>query len=163
MSSDSSLRRLAPQWSRKTLSEGCSTPATPRMQGANRRSSGETLRLGRIGESPRNVGWPRAWTLRTGEPSRTQDLSALMRQVLGAHVLQEARVSAQGFVSLHSFVASRSKQVAQPLASSQLVSARRSSMSGPTAPEPQPLLLRLTNASEAVMRPAQGVPWKVGA
>ena len=35
-------------------------------------------------------------------------------------------------------------------------------MSGSTAPEPQPLLLRLTNASEVVMRPAQGVPWKVG-
>ena len=71
--SDSSLRRLGPQWSRRTLSEGCSTPATPRMQGANRRSSGEALRQGRIGESPRNVGWPRAWTLRAGEPSRTQD------------------------------------------------------------------------------------------
>ena len=74
---------------------GCNTPAIPRMQGANRRCGGEALRQGRIGESPRDVGWPRAWTLRTGEPSRTQDLSALMRQVLGAHVLQEARVSAQ--------------------------------------------------------------------
>ena len=72
-------------------SEGCNTPATPRMQGANRRCGGEALRQGRIGEPFRNVGWTRAWTLRTGEPSRTQDLSALMRQVHGAHELQKAR------------------------------------------------------------------------
>ena len=79
----------------ETLSGGCNTPATPRMQGANRRCGGEALRQGRIGESPRNVGWPRAWTLRTGGPSRTQDLSALMRQVQGTQVLEEARVPAQ--------------------------------------------------------------------
>ena len=95
MSSDSSLGRLAPHWSRRTLSEGCSTPATPRMQGANRRSSGEALRQGRIGESPRNVGWPNAWTQRTGGPSRIQDLSALMRQVQETQVLQKARVPAK--------------------------------------------------------------------
>ena len=65
------------------------------MQGANRRSSGEALRQGRIGESTSEVGWPRAWTLRTGEPSRTQDLSALMRQVKGTQALQKARVPAQ--------------------------------------------------------------------
>ena len=80
VSSDSSLRRLTPQWSRRVLAEGCSTPATPRLQGANRRSSGDTLRQGRIGASPRNVGWSRAWTMRTGEPSRTQALSALTKK-----------------------------------------------------------------------------------
>ena len=56
------------------MSEGCSTPATPRTQGANRRSRGEALRQGPTGELPRNVGWSRAWTLSTGEP--IQDLSA---------------------------------------------------------------------------------------
>ena len=90
VSSDSSLRRLTPQWSRRVLSEGCSTPATPRLQGANRRSSGETLRQGRIGASPRNVGWSRAWTMRTGEPSRTQALSALTKQKKGSASLSSA-------------------------------------------------------------------------
>ena len=35
-------------------------------QETSMRRGGEALRQGRIGESPRNVGWPRACSLRTG-------------------------------------------------------------------------------------------------
>ena len=41
-----------------------------RMQRANRRSGGEALHQGRIGDSLGNVGWPRASTLSTGVVDR---------------------------------------------------------------------------------------------
>ena len=61
-------------WSWRAISEDCYTHATPRMQGASRRCGRETLRQGHIGESPWDVGWQWASTLRTG--------IALMRPVV---------------------------------------------------------------------------------